>query len=274
VSTGFCVRCGEVTTARRCDRCAGRRPSPPAGWGVVGPGPQRNDLAQPHRFAGGSTAGATSPASAPDRRLAAPGPVRLGGQLHPRLSVGFVRDGQVRVVGEPQVRTVPDSGVSRLLRALAVVLGILVVLTTPSVLSLLLVVAVIAVACAVLFRWLGFNGFGRGVGRSVVGVGAFAALSGGGRSRGARPALAFRIEDAAGRVDHVDLVGHDVGVALGDSVRVTGWRVRGRLHARSVRNLTTGVVFRRPGLVEIPLLLAVVSIAALVVLDRFLSWTW
>jgi hypothetical protein len=192
----------------------------------------------------------------------------------PRIGLSGLVDGDARVASEPQVRTADGGSGVGVLRSLALLLVVLVVVTTPSVISLVIVVLVVVLAWRLVARWLGIGASGSGVGRAVVGAGAVAAVRRSGpRQAGGRPALTFRTEDAAGRVDHVDLVGHDAGIALGDTVRISGWRIRGRLHARSVRNLTTGVVFRRPGLVEVPFLLVVVTLLGMVLVDRLLRWT-
>ena len=69
---------------------------------------------------------------------------------------------------------------------------------------------------------------------------------GGGRGAPAAPTLAFRYDDG-NRLSEVRLFGYETGVSLGDSVKVTGPRIGGVIHASSVINRTTGVPLRRRG---------------------------
>jgi len=92
---------------------------------------------------------------------------------------------------------------------------------------------------------------------------------GGGGGPSPQPTMAFRW-DTGDRISQVHLLGHETGVALGDTVAVRGPRIGGIFHASSVVNYTTGVVLRRRGmyrlialvLVDLWLLLGILSVLA------------
>ncbi len=143
---------------------------------------------------------------------------------------------------------------NRGLRALAVLLAVVLVVSSPGLLSNLLAAMIVPIILVVLLLWLLSR-----VGLLPV-LGLFLPRP---RARvGAVPSteLAFRCNQG-GAVTDVRLRGHSTGIALGDTVSVRGVRVAGVLHAAQVRNLTTGTVLWRDG---------VGGTTLLVLLDAFL----
>lgn len=167
----------------------------------------------------------------------APGPAPAAwGSPSPR---GVVAPANVATVVSRPVTTAVAGPPNRGLRALGIVLGMLLVATSPGLLSHLVAALFIPLLLVVLVLWL-MSRFGL---LSVFGFLLFRPRSG----RALSTELAFRC-DRSGIVTDVRLRGHSTGVAVGDLVSVRGVTVAGVVHASQVRNMTTGAVLSREGL--------------------------
>lgn len=142
------------------------------------------------------------------------------------------------VVSRP-VATAVSGRPNRGLRALGIILALLLVATSPGLLSRTVAALIVPLLLAVLVLWL-LSRFGL--------MSAFSSLlfrPGAGRAPSSE--LAFRCE-RAGTLSDVRLRGHSTGVAVGDLVSLRGVTIGGVTHASQVRNLTTGTVLARQGL--------------------------
>jgi hypothetical protein len=155
-----------------------------------------------------------------DRPKRAPSPVVIGERNRARLG---------RVVTDPTVVVRPRSSVARaVILALLILVLLLLLLRSPSALlgATLFPLLLLALVGLWLLRRIG------------LGLTFLAALARPRTGRGETPWLIFRFEDETGLTE-VELEGHDHGIALGDSIAVSGVRRRGGIRAIRVENLTS-----------------------------------
>lgn len=233
----WCARCGEPLVGPSCARC--RVAGYPA---LQQPGtPSLEDLLEVRR-----------PGATPVPEVAVPG--RLAdARRRQRASRGVV-SGVVNV----NPRVVPTMfDPEPVLRSSMWLLLALVVLTSPALLSALMV-------------WLVLLGIGLWLLGRIGLLGVFLFAAGRGRRDRRRqdvPTMAFRVL-AGEQQRSVRLVGHDDGVEVGDEVTVHGVAWAGSVRASSVVNHTTGAVLRRSGRLRTGVLVCLNVALALTVISQ------